>query len=123
MRKKKKEEMRENENNNESRLDMGSFISGFVTADGSFQISITRVNTLKAKYRVTPIFCMTQHENDLSLLRKIQGYFSNKGHIIKDKRNKTYTLRYNSLKVNIEYIIPHFDRYPPKGQKGIDYQI
>lgn len=101
----------------------GDFISGFVTADGSFQIIITRVNTLKAKYRVTPLFSITQHSNDLELLNQIKIYWSNKGHIIKDKRNNTYDLRYNSIKWNEEKIIPHFEKYPLKGQKLKDFEI
>ena len=97
-----------------------NFISGFTNADGSFMISISRVNTLKYKYRVTPLFVLT--EMDRELLDLINNHFNNKGHIILDKRSKCYYLRFNSIKNILTYIIPHFDKYPLRGKKLLDYE-
>lgn len=97
-----------------------NFITGFTNADGSFMISITRVNTLKYKYRVTPLFILTQM--DRHLLDLINNSFDNKGHIILDKRSNCYNLRFNSLKTIVKYIIPHFEKYPLRGKKLLDYE-
>jgi hypothetical protein len=97
-----------------------NFISGFTNADGSFEILFARVNTMKYKYRVSPIFVLSQM--DRVLLDKINGYFNNKGHIVQDKRSKCYNLRFNSMTSAVGYIIPHFDRYPLRGKKLLDYE-
>lgn len=99
------------------------FITGFTNADASFMISINRVNTLKYKYRVTPLLVFTQYKTERNLLDNINLYFNNKGHIILDKRTNCYNLRFNGIKNIIKYIIPHYDKYPLKGRKQINYEI
>lgn len=94
-----------------------NYISGFVNADGSFQINITRVNTLKTKYRVVPLFVITQHKENRIVLEEINVFFKNKGHLILDKRTDCYYLRFNTIKNINEIIIPHFIKYPIYGQK------
>ena len=48
------------------------FLTGFTDAEGSFIIKIHSNEQLKTKWRVRPVFSITLHVKDLSLLENIQ---------------------------------------------------
>jgi hypothetical protein len=112
--------------NNKKILNLNpSFISGFTISNASFILSLNRVNNMILKYRITPLLVFTQHSNDRFLLEKINEYFNNSGHLVKDPFNNCYNLRFNSLPKIIKYILPHFSNplYTLKGPKKIDFII
>lgn len=52
------------------------------------------------------------HEKDRALLLKIQEYFGGIGNITKPNKNLTVEYRVYSLNDIINFILPHFDKYP-----------
>jgi len=85
------------------------WISGFVQADGCFNISINQSKKLK----IQPRFSISQKEDQEILIRSIKEYFK-VGFIIKSIKRKTIEFRINSLKDLNDIIIPHFDLYSLK---------
>ena len=96
------------------------FITGFSDAEGCFSIKIQPNVKLKTKWRVRPVFSITLHLKDLSLLEVIQkalgvGQISKSG-------EKAVIYAVDSIK-EMPVIINHFDIYPLITQKISDYLI
>ena len=60
------------------------------------------------------------HYRDYNLLLLVQNYF-NCGSIIYSKTKNTYTFGVYGLKDLENYIIPHFNKFPLRGVKYLDY--
>jgi hypothetical protein len=95
------------------------FITGFSDAEGCFSIKIQPNVKLKTKWRVRPVFSITLHLKDLSLLEEIQKALG-VGKISKSKTSVIYAV--DSIK-EMPVIINHFDNYPLITQKISDYLI
>ena len=96
------------------------FITGFSDAEGCFTIKVQQNAKLKTKWRVRPVFSITLHLKDLSLLKAIQktlgvGKINNCG-----KKAVIYAV--DSIK-EIPVILNHFDKYPLITHKLSDYFI
>ena len=96
------------------------FITGFSDAEGCFTIKVQPNAKLKTKWRVRPVFSITLHLKDLSLLEVLQktlgvGKISKSG-------NKAVIYAVDSIK-EMPVIINHFDNYPLITQKISDYLI
>lgn len=96
------------------------FITGFSDAEGCFSIKIQSNDKLKNKWRVRPVFSITLHRKDKSILESIQntlgvGKISNIG-------EKVVIYAVDSIK-EITVIINHFDKYSLITQKLSDYLI
>jgi hypothetical protein len=96
------------------------FISGFTDAEGCFSIKIQPNAKLKTKWRVRPVFSITLHKKDLSLLEAIQKNLG-VGKISKSEK-KAITYAVDSIK-DIPIILNHFDNYPLITHKLSDYLI
>jgi hypothetical protein len=101
-----------------------NWISGFVSGDSSFCVSIEKSNN-KIGHRVRLIFGTCLHIRDKALLVGIANYFYNNntsGKYIYDSEKKDRTLlqikNYSDI-VNI--IIPFFNHYPVLGVKSLDF--
>jgi hypothetical protein len=95
------------------------FITGFTDAEGCFTIKIQRNEELKTKWRVRPVFSITLHIKDLSLLEAIKNTLG-VGNI--SKSNKVAIFSVDSIK-DTSVLLNHFDRYPLITQKLSDYLI
>jgi hypothetical protein len=96
------------------------FISGFTDAEGCFSIKIQPNAKLKTKWRVRPVFSITLHKKDLSLLEAIKKNLG-VGKISKSEK-KAITYAVDSIK-DIPIILNHFDNYPLITHKLSDYLI
>jgi hypothetical protein len=96
------------------------FITGFVDAEGSFQISIVKNKELKIGWRVQPNFQIGLHEKDRALLDLIRSSLG-VGQIYKHSRD-SFQYEVQTLK-ELEVIIDHLDKYPLITQKWSDYEL
>ncbi len=94
------------------------FVTGFTDGDGSFAVSITKKKS-GTGWKIVPIFTIGLDQKDLDLLVQIKAFFKT-GNIYASKRGVVY-YTVGSVKDLIEYILPHFDKYPLVTQKRQDY--
>ena len=83
-----------------------NWITGFTDAEGTFIISIIRSENRAIRWRVSPIFSIKLHGNDLHLLTKIQ-YFFGVGTITTNKKNGQVIYSVKSI-ADISSIIARF---------------
>jgi len=95
-----------------------SWISGFVSAEGNFDVRIPQSNS-KTGYRVQLRFRITQHTRDLKLMEKIVQYLG---------AGQIYNYTKSAIHLNIvdfslitNKIIPLFEENPLVGVKSQDY--
>lgn len=88
------------------------FITGFVDAEGYFQVIIRKKQKDIKNFRsaVEACFAINIHKKDLQLLKLIQSYFVGAGRIGKE-RNGCSDYVISSLDDILSKIIPHFDNY------------
>ena len=105
--------------NNDNLILDPHWISGFVSAEGNFDLRIPSTNS-KLGYRVQLRFRITQHSRDIRLMEKIVEYFgSGKIYKYSGKSAVSFTIVDFSDITNI--IIPFFNKYPIIGLKLYDY--
>jgi len=103
---------------NITKIPDSNWISGFVSAEGCFLISIFDSKTHKIGKQVNLIFKITQHERDKNLMILIINYL-NCGKLF--KIGTCFDLRVSKFSDVIKKIIPFFEKYPIKGVKHLDY--
>ena len=86
-----------------------NWITGFTYAECSFIFSITRSANRAIIWRVTPIFSIELHGNDLHLLSKIQSFFG-MGNITTKKNGQVVYSVKSIVDIN-SIIIPYFYKY------------
>lgn len=99
-----------------------NWITGFTDAERTFIISITRSEDRAIGWRVTPIFSIKLHGNDLQLLSKIQSFFGI-GSITTNKKNGQVIYSVKSIEGINSIIIPHFDKYTLLTKKQADFVL
>jgi len=97
------------------------WLAGFIDAEGSFIISISKNLEFKTGWRVKAIFSITLHEKDRLVLELIQKYFE-VGYIIKQGKDSVMFL-VTSLADLINVIIPYFDKFSLITQKRGDFEL
>ena len=98
------------------------FISGFTDAEGCFFIFIRKTPKNKLGWQFEANFTINLHTRDIELLKLIQAYFGGVGRIGKERNNCRY-FTIGSLDQILTKVIPHFDKYPLKTQKYVDYLL
>ena len=96
------------------------WVSGFADAESSFSLKMSKKNSLKSGWNVSPEFRIDLHSRDLFLIRKIQSFFG-VGTINQYESKNSVVYSVQSLRDIINVIIPHFDKYPLITQKKADY--
>lgn len=96
------------------------FISGFVDAEGSFYLGMSKDSKRSSGWSLIPGFAIKLHSKDLSLLTQIQSFFG-VGAITLDNKRNIAQYRVSSISDLINNIFPHFDKYPLLTQKRGDY--
>lgn len=99
--------------------DLCWFISGIVTAEGSF-------TTYESDNQFRAGFNIGMADRDETTLRNIASFFNRSGRISRKEEREahhadTIHFRINSIKDIVELIIPFFEQYPPRGKKRNQY--
>ena len=98
------------------------FVTGFSDAEGSFIIVIRKALRNSIGWQIEGNFTINIHKKDVELLKLIQAYFGGIGRIGKE-RNDCCDFTVSSLNQILNWIIPHFDKYPLITQKRADYLL
>lgn len=111
--------------NQQERLEISWWITGFTDGEGCFSVSIFKNKTSKLLWQTMPEFVITQGESSLACLEMVKSFF-NVGRIYINKRynnHKEHLYRYcvrNRNDLN-NVIIPFFRKYPLKTAKQTDF--
>ena len=113
--------------NQQERLKMASWISGFTDGEGSFVISVIKNPTTRFGKQIFPEFVITQGAKSLNALEAIKEFFGC-GSIVLNKRydnHNEHLYRYcvRSISDLNEEIIPFFDQFPLKTYKQNDFAL
>jgi hypothetical protein len=102
-------------------MEMNSYITGFVDGEGSFLVSFSKRLKMSAGIEVRPAFTVSQHKRSKEILLSIQKHFGC-GTVRFNTRDETWKYEVRSLNDLIEKIIPHFDQFPLKTSKRLDFE-
>jgi hypothetical protein len=113
--------------NQQERLEMANWISGFTDGEGCFVISVIKNLTTRFGKQIFPEFVITQGAKSLSALEKIKDFFGC-GSIVLNKRydnHNEHLYRYcvRSISELEEKIIPFFDRFSLRTYKRNDFVL
>ncbi len=113
--------------NQQERLGMGHWISGFSDGEGCFTISVIRNLTTRFGKQIFPEFVITQGAKSLSALEKIKKFFGC-GSIVLNKRydnHNEHLYRYcvRSISDLQTKIVPFFNNFPLRTYKRNDFLI
>ena len=113
--------------NQQERLSMGYWISGFTDGEGCFTISVIRNATTRFGKQIFPEFVITQGAKSLKALQKIEKFFSC-GSIVLNKRYDNHNedlYRYcvRSIQDLHSIIVPFFDEFSLRTYKRNDFLI
>ena len=113
--------------NQQERLKMGYWISGFTDGEGCFTISCINNSTTRFGKQIFPEFVITQGAKSLKTLQEIQNYFGC-GSIVLNKRydnhnEDLYRFCVRSIKELEDKIIPFFEKFPLRTYKKNDFLI
>jgi LAGLIDADG endonuclease len=97
------------------------WIAGFVQADGTFGLNITKQRKMTLGYTSQPQFRITQHVRDILVLKKIIQTLKC-GNLVKPSINRSeFNISVANLKDLTEIIIPFFENYSLYGAKLLDF--
>ena len=113
--------------NQQERLKLAFWISGFTDGEGCFSVAVIKNKTTKFGTQIFPEFVITQGEKSLSVLKEIKKFFEC-GNIFVNKRYDNHNenlYRYCIRSINDlnMKIIPFFDKYPLRTYKQNDFII
>jgi hypothetical protein len=104
------------------RVDVPSYISGYVDGEGCFTVSISPRPTLRVGWEVRPSLSVSQNGDRSEVLLLIQRYFGC-GTIRPDRSDKTLKWEARSLPVLVAQIVPHFEAHPLLSGKQRDFEL
>lgn len=104
-------------NNHNLKIDP-HFLTGFVDAEGSFVLSITKSNNVKSGWVIKPRFKIHLHKKDLFVLEAIQNFIGVGKIYVTNAGSVEY--RVFSIK-ELKVVWDHFDKFPLISQKYGDY--
>ena len=113
--------------NQQERLGIAYWITGFTDGEGCFSIAVITNKTTRFGKQIFPEFVVTQGAKSLPALEKIKDFFGC-GNIFINKRydnHNEHLYRYcvRSLKELNEKIIPFFQKFPLCTYKENDFEI
>ena len=99
-----------------------NWLVGFSEGEGSFSIGLSKSELYKTGYKVSLSFSISQHNNDIYLMKKIAKYI-NCGIVYESKDSNQYvTFRVNKLLDIVSKILPLFSKYSLQGSKKLDFE-
>ncbi len=113
--------------NQQERLEMAGWISGFTDGEGSFVISVVNNSTARFGKQIFLEFVITQGAKSLSVLEAIKEFF-HCGTIILNKRydnhnDDIYRYCVRSISDLNGIIIPFFEQFPLRTYKQNDFVL
>jgi len=103
------------------KLDLPSWIVGFVDGEGCFSISFTRRTKLNCKLEVRASFSVSQKINNKSSLLKLEDYFSC-GSLRYSKKDDTFKYEVRNIDDLYTKIAPFFCKYSLLTNKQKDFE-
>jgi LAGLIDADG endonuclease len=103
------------------RVDVPSYLSGFVDGEGCFTVSISPRPTLRVGWEVRPSLSVSQNGDRSEVLVLIQDHFGC-GTLRPDRSDRTLKWEVRSLPLLVDRIIPHFEAYPLLSGKQEDFE-
>ena len=104
------------------RVDLPSYISGYVDGEGCFNVSIAPRPTLRVGWEVRPSLSVSQNGDRSEVLLAIQDYFGC-GSLRPDRSDSTLKWEIRSLPLLVERVLPHFETYPLLSGKKRDCEL
>ncbi|KKU76610.1 MAG: hypothetical protein A3E64_00065 [Candidatus Harrisonbacteria bacterium RIFCSPHIGHO2_12_FULL_48_16] len=113
--------------NQQERLEISNWITGFTDGEGCFTISVIKNPTTRFRKQIFPEFVITQGAKSLSALEKIKKFF-NCGSIVLNKRydnHNEHLYRYcvRSISELHTKIVPFFKNFPLRTYKRNDFLV
>ena len=113
--------------NQQERLEMSYWISGFTDGEGCFSVALIKNSTTRFGKQIFPEFVVTQGAKSLPALQKIKDFFGC-GNIFINKRydnHNEHLYRYcvRSISELNEKVIPFFERFQLHTYKREDFKI
>jgi LAGLIDADG endonuclease len=105
-----------------SRVDLPSYISGYVDGEGCFTVSIAPRPTLRVGWEVRPSLSVSQNGDRNQVLLLIQRYFGC-GTLRPDRSDLTVKWEVRNLSLLVSRVIPHFEAYPLLSGKQHDVEL
>ena len=99
------------------------FITGLTDAEGSFIVQIIKDDSRKLGYFVLVSFELALNVKDRLLLDLLQETMGNIGNIYYNPQDDTYKYKVSNIEGLINFVIPHFQKYPLLTQKRVDFEL
>jgi LAGLIDADG endonuclease len=104
------------------KVDLPSYISGYVDGEGCFTVSISPRRTLRVGWEVRPSLSVSQNGDRSEVLLMIQQHFGC-GTLRPDRSDRTLKWEVRSLPLLVAVVIPHFRQYPLQSGKRRDFEL
>ena len=106
----------------DSRIDICSYISGYVDGEGCFCVSLRPQPRIRVGWEARPSFSVSQNDDRAELIKLLPDLFGG-GSIRPDRSDRTLKFEIRSLETLISSVIPFFDNYPLLSSKRRDFEL
>ena len=96
------------------------YVTGLCDGEASFSISFNRRSKLKVGIETRPSFSVTLNARDLELIKSLRDFFEC-GAIRFSRSDDTFKYEVRAIRDLTHKIIPHFQKYPLRGNKASDF--
>jgi hypothetical protein len=97
------------------------FVTGLAEGEGCFCVSFSLRAKLRTGIEVRPSFALALNERDRTLLEDLQIHFGC-GSIRESRADRTFKYESRSTTEILDRIVPHFERYPLRGDKRRSFE-
>jgi LAGLIDADG endonuclease len=97
------------------------YVSGLTEGEGCFCVSFAKRAKLRLGLEVRPSFSLSLNERDSDLLSGLQAFFGC-GWIRESRSDRTWKYEVRAIADLSERILPHFERFPLRGNKARSLQ-
>jgi hypothetical protein len=97
------------------------YVSGLTEGEGCFCVSFAKRSKLRLGLEVRASFSLSLNERDADLLRGLQVFFEC-GWIRESRSDRTWKYEVRAIADLTERILPHFERFPLRGNKARSLQ-
>lgn len=98
-------------------------MTGLVDAEGCFVVQIVKDDSRNLGYFVLASFELALNVKDRLLLNLLQETMGNIGNIYYNPQDDTYKYKVSNIEGLINFVLPHFEKYPLLTQKKVDFYL
>lgn len=98
------------------------YVTGLVEGEGSFYVGILPRLLEHVKREVRPSFSLSQNKENKEIIFLLKEFFDC-GSIRPSRKDNTLKYEVRSLEDLSERVVPHFEKYPLRGQKRKDFKV